>query len=130
MTWSAKQATPLSVTSSQGYCFAAWHKQETCTENVDGRREFEGFNADWVLMLRKKKKRAMGFFDFMMGQQGICLWLALPHSQNQPPQIELKSIWLWPENSIEFTLTDCNFGKYQIIYTDLYDQIEDFNPAI
>lgn len=73
MTWSAKQATPLSSTSSQGYCFAAWHKQETCTENVDGRREFEGFNADWLLMLRKKKKRAMGFFDFMMGQQGICL---------------------------------------------------------
>jgi hypothetical protein len=53
--------------------FAAWHKQETCTENVDGRREFEGFNADWLLMLRKKKKRAMGFFDFIMGQQGICL---------------------------------------------------------
>lgn len=33
-----KPPPPLSETSSQGYCSAACHKQETCTETVDGQR--------------------------------------------------------------------------------------------
>jgi hypothetical protein len=40
---------------------------------VDGQREFPflGFNAGRMLMLRKKKQRAMGFFDFLIGQHGM-----------------------------------------------------------
>lgn len=30
-----------------------------------------GFNAGRMLMLRKKQQRAMGFFDFLIGQHGM-----------------------------------------------------------